>query len=92
MIDCKGLTKQYGRLRAVDKLSFSVQPGEVLGFLGPNGAGKTTTMRIVAGFLPATAGTATVCGFDVDRVVRPKAAKPGAGSATCQRVRRAIRK
>ncbi len=66
MIDCKGLTKQYGRLRAVDKLSFSVQPGEVLGFLGPNGAGKTTTMRIVAGFLPATAGTATVCGYDVE--------------------------
>ena len=66
MIDCKGLTKQYGRLRAVDNLSFRVQPGEVLGFLGPNGAGKTTTMRIVAGFLPATAGTATVCGYDVE--------------------------
>ena len=70
MIDCKGLTKQYGRLRAVDNLSFSVQPGEVLGFLGPNGAGKTTTMRIVAGFLPATSGTATVCGFDVETASR----------------------
>ncbi|WP_428100649.1 ABC transporter ATP-binding protein [Candidatus Rariloculus sp.] len=66
MIDCQGLTKRYGRLRAVDNLSFSVQPGEVLGFLGPNGAGKTTTMRIVAGFLPATSGTATVCGFDIE--------------------------
>jgi ABC-2 type transport system ATP-binding protein len=66
MIDCQGLTKQYGRLRAVDDLSFQVQPGEVLGFLGPNGAGKTTTMRIVAGFLPATSGRVSVCGFDVE--------------------------
>jgi ABC-2 type transport system ATP-binding protein len=66
MIDCQSLTKQYGRLRAVDDLSFRVQPGEVLGFLGPNGAGKTTTMRIVAGFLPATSGRALVCGFDVE--------------------------
>ena len=56
MIECQSLTKQYGRLRAVDDLSFRVQPGEVLGFLGPNGAGKTTTMRIVAGFLPPTSG------------------------------------
>ncbi len=66
MIECQGLTKQYGRFRAVDDLSFRVQPGEVLGFLGPNGAGKTTTMRIVAGFLPPTAGRALVCGFDVE--------------------------
>ncbi|MBN1238944.1 MAG: ABC transporter ATP-binding protein, partial [Gammaproteobacteria bacterium] len=66
MIDCQGLTKQYGRLVAVDDLSFRVSPGEVLGFLGPNGAGKTTTMRIVAGFLPATSGRATVCGYDVE--------------------------
>ena len=66
MIDCQGLTKQYGRLRAVDDLSFRVQPGEVLGFLGPNGAGKTTTMRIVAGFLPATEGRVLVCGFDIE--------------------------
>jgi ABC-2 type transport system ATP-binding protein len=66
MIDCQSLTKQYGRLRAVDDLSFRVQPGEVLGFLGPNGAGKTTTMRIVAGFLPATSGRVLVCGFDVE--------------------------
>jgi ABC-2 type transport system ATP-binding protein len=66
MIDVQGLTKEYGRLRAVDDLSFRVQPGEVLGFLGPNGAGKTTTMRIVAGFLPATAGRVIVCGADID--------------------------
>ncbi len=66
MIHCQNLTKRYGQLLAVDDLSFQVEPGEVLGFLGPNGAGKTTTMRILAGFLPATTGTATVCGFDVD--------------------------
>jgi ABC-2 type transport system ATP-binding protein len=66
MIDCKGLTKQYGPLRAVDNLSFSVRPGEVLGFLGPNGAGKSTTMRIIAGFVTPTAGRVTVSGFDVE--------------------------
>jgi ABC-2 type transport system ATP-binding protein len=66
MIEVQGLTKEYGRFRAVDDLSFRVAPGEVLGFLGPNGAGKTTTMRIVAGFLPPTAGRVTVCGADIE--------------------------
>ena len=66
MIDCKNLTKQYGPLRAVDDLSFTVAPGEVLGFLGPNGAGKSTTMRIVAGFLAPTSGRVTVCGHDIE--------------------------
>jgi ABC-2 type transport system ATP-binding protein len=66
MIEVQGLTKEYGRFRAVDDLSFRVAPGEVLGFLGPNGAGKTTTMRIVAGFLPPTAGRVVVCGHDVE--------------------------
>ena len=66
MIDVQSLTKEYGRLRAVDNLSFRVEPGQVLGFLGPNGAGKTTTMRIVAGFLPATSGRVLVCGHDIE--------------------------
>ncbi len=66
MIEVQGLTKEYGRFRAVDDLSFRVSPGEVLGFLGPNGAGKTTTMRIVAGFLPATSGRVLVCGCDIE--------------------------
>lgn len=66
MIEVQNLTKEYGRFRAVDDLSFRVAPGEVLGFLGPNGAGKTTTMRIVAGFLPATAGRVRVGGADVE--------------------------
>jgi ABC-2 type transport system ATP-binding protein len=65
MISLRGLTKKFGPLTAVDKVSLTVERGEVLGFLGPNGAGKSTTMRMVTGFLPATAGTATVCGFDV---------------------------
>lgn len=66
MIKCENLTKHYGSLVAVDDLTFQVEPGEVLGFLGPNGAGKTTTMRIIAGFLPASSGHASVCGFDVE--------------------------
>jgi ABC-2 type transport system ATP-binding protein len=58
---------------AVDDLSFSVEPGEVLGFLGPNGAGKSTTMRMIAGFIPPTSGSASICGHDV--VASPLAAK-----------------
>jgi ABC-2 type transport system ATP-binding protein len=66
MIKTEALTKQYGALTAVDAVSFTVSPGEVLGFLGPNGAGKTTTMRMLAGFIGATAGRASICGHDVD--------------------------
>lgn len=66
MIRAEGLSKNYGPLKAVDDISFSVQPGEVLGFLGPNGAGKTTTMRMLAGFVPASAGYAEICGFRID--------------------------
>ena len=65
MIEAIGLQKRYGRLTAVDGIGFRVEPGEVLGFLGPNGAGKSTTMRMIAGFLVPTAGTARVCGHDV---------------------------
>jgi ABC-2 type transport system ATP-binding protein len=57
-----GLTKQYKRVRAVDNLSFQVQPGRVTGFLGPNGAGKTTTLRMVLNLVAPTAGTATIGG------------------------------
>lgn len=65
MLQVEGLTKRFGAITAVDDITFSVERGEVLGFLGPNGAGKSTTMKMVTGYLPATAGTATVCGFDV---------------------------
>jgi ABC-2 type transport system ATP-binding protein len=57
-----GLTKQYKRVRAVDNLSFSVEPGRVTGFLGPNGAGKTTTLRMILNLVTPTAGTATIGG------------------------------
>ena len=65
MIEVRNLTKRYGDLVAVDGVSFTAKTGEILGFLGPNGAGKTTTMRIITGFMPATAGTVTVEGFDI---------------------------
>jgi ABC-2 type transport system ATP-binding protein len=59
------LTKWFGHIHAVEDVSFTVQRGEVLGFLGPNGAGKSTTMKMLAGFLYPTSGTARLCGFDV---------------------------
>lgn len=62
MIDVHNLTKQYGAKRAVDGLTFSVQPGVVTGFLGPNGAGKSTTMRMIVGLDHPTAGSVTVNG------------------------------
>ena len=65
MITVKELTKRYARNRAVDHISFEIQKGQIVGFLGPNGAGKTTTMRMLTCFLPPTAGTAIVAGFDV---------------------------
>jgi ABC-2 type transport system ATP-binding protein len=65
MITVKGLTKRYARNTAVDRISFEVERGQIVGFLGPNGAGKTTTMRMLTCFLSPTAGTATVAGFDI---------------------------
>jgi ABC-2 type transport system ATP-binding protein len=93
MIEISNLTKRYGALTAVDDVSFRVAPGEVLGFLGPNGAGKTTTMRMIAGFVAPTSGSARVCGHDVES--EPIAAKrcigylpegaPGYGEMTPRR-------
>ena len=65
MIETQQLTKRYGDLTAVDGISFKLEPGRVLGFLGPNGAGKSTTMKMIAGFLAPSAGSATVCGHNV---------------------------
>jgi ABC-2 type transport system ATP-binding protein len=64
MIEVSNVTKRYGDLTAIDRVSFTVEKGEVLAFLGPNGAGKTTTMRILTCFMPATEGLARVAGFD----------------------------
>ena len=65
MIKVKNLTKRYVNMNAVDDISFHVKENEIVGLLGPNGAGKTTTMRILTCFMPATAGTATVAGYNV---------------------------
>ena len=65
LLDVRGLSRHFGPITAVDNVSFAVQRGGVLGFLGPNGAGKTTTMRMIAGFLAPSSGTAIVCGADV---------------------------
>jgi ABC-2 type transport system ATP-binding protein len=73
MITIKNLSKRYGDKLAVDDLTFSVAPGEVLGFLGANGAGKSTTMRMIAGFISPSEGSVSVCGHDIER--EPVAAK-----------------
>jgi len=65
MLAVKHLQKTFGLIRAVRDVSFQVARGEVLGFLGPNGAGKTTTMRMITGFIPPTAGTASIMGHDI---------------------------
>jgi ABC-2 type transport system ATP-binding protein len=65
MVEVKGLVKKYGAKRAVDNISFNVRRGDILGFLGPNGAGKSTTMKMIAGFITPTGGTAIVGGHDV---------------------------
>ncbi len=66
MIEVEHLSKIYGSTPAITDVTFSVEPGEILGLLGPNGAGKTTTMRILAGYLPATNGNARIAGYDVN--------------------------
>ncbi|OAI16247.1 ABC transporter ATP-binding protein [Methylomonas koyamae] len=77
MITTTALTKRYGDFTAVDQISFTAEPGQVLGFLGPNGAGKSTTMKMLTGFLAPTSGSATVCGFDVEE--QPLQAKKALG-------------
>jgi ABC-2 type transport system ATP-binding protein len=64
MIEASGLTKRYGAVMALDHVTFSIQPGEIVGLLGPNGAGKTTMLKLLTGYLPPTEGTAQVCTFD----------------------------
>ena len=74
MIHVDGLTKHYGKVKAVNNISFDVHAGEVLGFLGPNGAGKTTTMKILTSYLSPTAGRAVVAGYDVfDQAIEARA-------------------
>ncbi len=65
MIEVKQLTRKFDQFVAVDNLSFSLKPGEVLGFLGPNGAGKSTTMKMITGFLSPSEGSVSICGHDI---------------------------
>ena len=77
LIEIDRLTKKFGETTVVNDVSFNLKKGEVLGFLGPNGAGKSTTMRMLAGFLLPTSGSARICGADV--VERPVQAKRNLG-------------
>jgi len=67
MIEVNQLSKRFGRHHAVNNITFSVGPGNIVGFLGPNGAGKTTTLRMLTGYLPPTSGSARVAGYDIFR-------------------------
>ncbi len=77
MIEVQNLRKRYGHILAVDGVGFQVSPGEVLGLLGPNGAGKSTTMKMIAGFVAPSEGSARVCGFDV--ITQPLAVRRALG-------------
>ncbi|AOY60234.1 MULTISPECIES: ABC transporter ATP-binding protein [Desulfococcus] len=77
MIEVKHLSKFFGPHKAVDRIAFTVQKGEILGFLGPNGAGKSTTMRMITGFVPPSGGTAVIGGHDILR--EPVAARKKIG-------------
>ena len=77
IIDTHALTRDFGEKRAVDALDLSIRPGELFGLVGPDGAGKTTTLRLLAGLLKVTGGTATVAGYDL--VKEPEAIKPRIG-------------
>jgi ABC-2 type transport system ATP-binding protein len=65
MIEVSSLTKTYGKKRGIDRLSFTIGEGEIVGFLGPNGAGKSTTMNIITGYLSANSGAARIDGIDI---------------------------
>jgi len=76
-LEVQGLTRRFGTFTAVDNVSFTVRPSEVIGYLGPNGSGKTTTIRMLCGLLAPSAGTAKIMGIDV--VQNPEAIKPHIG-------------
>ena len=77
LINVSNISKSFGKVKAVDNVSFSVAPGEVYGLLGPNGAGKTTTLRILATLLKPDSGTATIAGHDV--LTQPEAVRAAIG-------------
>ncbi len=77
LLDVSSLSKQFGGVRAVQDVSFTVQPGEILGLIGPNGAGKTTLVNLITGFLPATSGVVRFSGDDISGVSAHKVARLG---------------
>jgi ABC-2 type transport system ATP-binding protein len=77
VIVAQGLTKRFGDFLAVDRVSFTVQAGEVVGYLGPNGSGKTTTMRMLLGLLLPSGGQAQVLGYDILRAAEQVRARAG---------------
>ena len=77
MVEVKKLTKNYGNIKAVDNISYTVGEGEILGFLGPNGAEKSTTMNIITGYISSTSGTVTIDGKEI--LENPKEAKAKIG-------------
>ncbi len=77
MVEIQNLTKRYGSVPAIDGISFTANPGEILGLLGPNGAGKSTTLNIITGYLSSTSGSVTIEGFDI--LSKPKRAKSKIG-------------
>ena len=85
MIKVENLSKHFGPKVAVNRISFTVERGEVLGFLGPNGAGKSTTMRMLTGFIPPTEGQISVGGFDMinDPIPAKRLIGAPAGKRTC---------
>ena len=77
MIEVKNVTKKYGKILAVDNISFEIKDGEIIGLLGPNGAGKSTTMNMITGYIEPTEGTIIVDGYDMSK--KPKKAKKEIG-------------
>ena len=77
MIEVKNVTKKYGKVVAVDKISFTINDGEIIGLLGPNGAGKSTTMNMITGYIEPTEGTIVIDGYDISK--KPKIAKKEIG-------------
>lgn len=77
MIEIKNISKSFDRNKALDDVSFKINPGEIVGFLGPNGAGKTTTMRIISGFISPDKGVVTIDGISV--IANPIEAKKKIG-------------
>lgn len=77
IVAARGLTKEYGGTRVVDRISFSIEPGEFLGILGPNGAGKTTTLKMLVGHVAASAGDLSVLGFAIPAQARQMRSRIG---------------